>query len=215
MPFIPVIDSQTFHVALWHISETDETLATALALNTEIIIGKDSRNRQWMASRLLLKELLGTKAGSLQKTETGKPFLPDTNLELSISHSKDYAAAIISRNGSTGIDIEYLSDRILRIVAKFANEFDLKQVELTDIEGLYLIWNAKEVMFKYYARGAVDFRKHLFVDLTLRKDGLIIVHIEKPDFKAKVHLNFQRIENYLLTYINHLIPIEIYENAVK
>lgn len=121
-----------------------------------------ARKSHFIASRLLARTFYPNC--EIYKDEFGKPHLYDIDDEISWSHGGDYAAIIASKNGPTGIDIEKISDRILKIQDKFCNETDLQCLLPGKIaESLLIIWTAKESMFKLYGRKEVDFKKHMTV----------------------------------------------------
>lgn len=207
MPFIPIISTDNYQLGLWHITETAQELAAALMLTSPNNFGKDNRNHHWLAARVLLKQLLNVSSYELLKTETGKPYLPNLDFEISLSHSGDYAAAIVCNKESTGIDIEKLDTRIYKIANKFLNDFDRSFLMENDLLGHYLVWNAKEVLFKYYGKGGVDFRKHLFIDLSQRNNNQIVATLKKETIYEVIQLKFIIKDEYLLTWIDHDKPI--------
>ena len=215
MPFISIKKTDNYQLGLWHITENADQLASYLVQTSAKNFGKDNRNLHWLAARVLLKHMLKGQSFELLKTESGKPYLPDYNFEISLSHSGDYAAAIICKEQETGVDIEKIDPRIYRIAHKYLNDFDQSFLKKDDLIGHFLIWNAKEVLFKYYSKGAVDFRKHLFVDLSNRKTNRIRAIINKPAFNAEINIQFKIIGDYVLTWIDHEKSIIINEQATK
>ena len=96
---------------------------------------------------MLLKELLGEEA-RVDYHSTGAPFLACVPLYISISHTKDYVAVILDKR-PTGIDIEYRSDRILKIRSRFMNPEEEAGIDLEhEVEHLLIHWCAKETLFK-------------------------------------------------------------------
>ena len=79
--------------------------------------------------------------------------LPLSPIHLSISHSRNYGAALVSREGACGVDIEQIHSRILRIGHRFCDRRERKI--LTSLPGstdwmsrLTLLWSAKEAVKK-------------------------------------------------------------------
>ena len=115
------------------------------------------------ASRVLLKELLGEEV-RVDYHSTGAPFLACVPLYISISHTKDYVAVILDER-PTGIDIEYRSDRILKIRSRFMNPEEEAGIDPGhEVEHLLIHWCAKETLFKIIGQEGVDFQKHLHVN---------------------------------------------------
>lgn len=65
----------------------------------------------------------------IKVADTRKPFLEDEAYHFSISHCDDYAAAIVSKTGRVGVDVETPSFKIDRIKKKFLNENELSFFE--------------------------------------------------------------------------------------
>ena len=63
--------------------------------------------------------------------DTRKPFLADEAFHFSISHCGEYVAAIVSKTNRVGVDIEVISEKVVRIKDKF-----LKREEQQMLSGL-------------------------------------------------------------------------------
>ena len=149
--------------------------------------------------------MLGNDTESeIGKTDEGKPYLAGRSEKISLSHSGNYAAVIISKNTETGVDIELISERIFRIAHKFVNESEREMLlSDKDMETLYVIWSSKEVLFKYHGFGALDFRKHLRLTDLDRENGTLNGVIHKEDFKEEVPLRFKILGAYICTWVDH------------
>ena len=152
----------------------------------------EARKREWLASRVLVKRLLGFEP-DISYTDAGAPFLVGLSKRISISHTKGFAAVILSDNPAAGIDIEYKSDRILRIAHKFVSTSELNYVEENNkVDYFNIIWCSKEVLFKVAQREGVDFIENLLVSsFTLSNGG-----------RVKGTCRFNAFEDgYLLEYL--------------
>jgi 4'-phosphopantetheinyl transferase EntD len=127
-------------------------------------VKQENRKREWLSVRLLLKELLGGETEILY-TESGKPYLIDHPYRISISHSKDYVAIALDRNGFPGIDIEYLSSRINKVKDRFISDSEEQNLSHNNKEvHLLLHWSAKESMFKALDEQNVEFKTCLHIN---------------------------------------------------
>ena len=72
--------------------------------------------------------------------------------------------AVILDKRPTGIDIEYRSDRILKIRSRFMNRRKRRYRSGAEVEHLLIHWCAKETLFKIIGQEGVDFQKHLHVN---------------------------------------------------
>lgn len=90
------------------------------------------------------------------------PQLLNLPFSLSISHSKDVVAVIISRSNPVGIDVEYIHPKVQRVADKFMSDDEMKDMpENKKDEFLILHWSAKETLFKYYGEGELSFKEQL------------------------------------------------------
>ena len=123
----------------------------------------ESRQREWLAVRILLKELCGEekKIGYLP---SGKPYLEDGSMRVSFSHTKGYVAVAVHPFAEVGVDIEQYGTRVQKVASRFIREDERVSIVSGDeIYGLLLHWSAKETMFKLMEEEAVDFVSHLHI----------------------------------------------------
>lgn len=152
----------------------------------------------------LAKHLLGDNC-IIAYDDKGKPYLSCDSRHISISHSHDKLAIIVNEKESTGIDIELIRDKVLKIKHKFLTNEELLEAN-DDVEKLLIYWAAKETLYKIYGLKEVDFIAHLFVKpFTKHNLGTIIGEINLPNFKETFGLNYQIIEDYVLVYASNKI----------
>jgi 4'-phosphopantetheinyl transferase len=176
--FFGLLDSKAFAV--------HENLSVKREIETK---GKD----------FLSKYLLGDDC-IIAYDDKGKPYLSEDSRHISISHSHDKLAIIVNEHESTGIDIELIRDKVLKIKHKFLSQNELAEAN-DDVEKLLIYWAAKETLYKIYGLKEVDFIEHLFVKpFTKHNLGTIIGEIRLPNFTESYHLNYQILENYVLVY---------------
>ncbi|MDR1918610.1 MAG: 4'-phosphopantetheinyl transferase superfamily protein [Tannerellaceae bacterium] len=152
---------------VWKIEESPDELLSLFTQQTADLLPADmraeKRKQEWLAVRLLLKELLGEEA-RIAYRPNGAPYLPERDLHISISHTKGYAAVILNGQSPTGIDIEYLNDRILRVRSRFMGEEEEKMIDPQhEVEHSLVCWCAKETLFKLIGQSEIDFRKHILI----------------------------------------------------
>ena len=93
---------------VWKIEESSDTLFSLLENGEEYLsqledIHTEHRRREWLASRVLLQTLLGRPA-RIAYHPNGAPYLLDSSLYISISHTKGYAA-ILQQDGGISFPI--------------------------------------------------------------------------------------------------------------
>ncbi len=136
----------------------------------------------------------------LEKDEYGKPYFESSKHKISITHSGEYAAFMYKTDDDCGIDMEELNGRIRRIVSKFMREDEEEFLNHED-DGMYIVWCAKEALYKYYGLKSLDFKDHLKVEYSpIEKQGTLTGHISKKDYYKKVMLEYQFLDQYLLVY---------------
>lgn len=152
---------------IWKIDETWNELLQLFENPREYIpyldrFKYDGRKCEWLAVRALLKQLLNEEV-SIAYYETGIPYLPDRSCNISISHTKGYAAVIVDENNPVGIDIEYCSERVNRIKTRFMNDTELALFSHLSTEQLLVLWSAKETAFKAMQQRVVDLQTDLHI----------------------------------------------------
>lgn len=199
---MPVLKQYTSsNSGIWKIEETWEELLSLLTDKEAYIpfINRnksDTRKTEWLAVRVLLKMLLG-KETRIAYHDNGAPFLPESNLYISISHTKGYAAILLDTHPEIGIDIEYISDRVRRIYTRFLNPSELHLIgEKPSTETLLICWSAKETVFKTTRQKSVDWQNDLHIisfdtdskqlqiqkNLTAQSEICSINYITSPEF---------------------------------
>ena len=144
-------------IAIWHITETSEELYALLATHRYDAQLADkthvARRAEWLAVRLLVKELFGPEC-EVAYHPTGRPYLKGSNIHISISHTKGFAAVAYHHDAPIGMDIEYISSRVERISSRFTTEGEAAYIDVHDEHArqmYHLInWSAKEALYKLF-----------------------------------------------------------------
>jgi phosphopantetheinyl transferase len=152
---------------VWKIEESRDEMLSHFAQRAADLLPADmraeKRQQEWLAVRLLLRDLLGEET-RIAYRPNGAPFLPEKNLHISISHTRGYAAVILSEQAPVGIDIEYLSDRVLKVRSRFMRPEEEAMIDAGhEVEHSLVCWCAKETLFKLIGRQEVDLREHIHI----------------------------------------------------
>lgn len=197
MPVLKKIQTGNAEICLWKITEqpSDFNLSTE-GLESD----KSTRNKQWLASRAAL-ESLNIEVSNLQKDEFGKPYLKGKGKHVSLSHCSKYAAGITGTS-PVGIDIEEITPRIERIAKRFVNESEWQFISSkTRIETLYLLWSAKEALYKLYGKKAVDFKNHMIAKpFKTGKNGWFEMEFRK-DTVTVFTIQYEIYDNHTLVWV--------------
>jgi len=158
------------------------------------------RELEKAATAFLLGKLFN-KAVDLSYTAEGKPLLKNENCHISISHSHDKLVIICDTKYDTGIDVELIRDKVLKIKDKFLSKAELEEAKDT-IEKLIIYWAAKETLYKIYGLKEVEFAKHLFIHpFELKTVGQITGEINLDSFRKKFNLHYEKLDDYMLVYV--------------
>ncbi|MCI5081512.1 MAG: 4'-phosphopantetheinyl transferase superfamily protein, partial [Saprospiraceae bacterium] len=194
-------------LGIWRITESESFFLDQLELSNaeaaQLATIKGARRTQWCAVRHLVHQMSGRdKRGIFIKDEFGKPHLEQSDFEISISHSGEFAAAIAAP-GDVGIDIQRIVPRIERIAHKFMRATETESLsEATKIEHLHVYWGAKEALYKAYGRRQLDFCQHILIKpFAFRQmQGEFRGSVQKGDFEKHYFLRYEQIEDQILVY---------------
>lgn len=193
-------------LALWQIEEDEGFFLSELNLVESEL---DQLNRfkaahrrlEWLAVRLLLKEMLGKKA-SIAYDEFGRPELNDHPGFISISHSKQMAGIYFHPEKRPGLDIEIISGKVEKVKHKFLSNEELEQIGEKDYtEKLVLYWCAKECLLKITGRREIDFIKELTIrPFAYTNEGSFYGDIRFGKFQSSHPLYYSRHNKYMVVY---------------
>lgn len=154
------------YLGIWKVEESLEDLLARLDnkdwLDDVFAAKSDSRKREMLATRVLLKELMGEEK-KICYYPSGKPFLCDESYEIGISHTQGYVAIALHKQKTMGLDIEQCTNKIFRVRERLITRYDYIDAD-NERDHLLLHWSAKEAMFKYLNAEGVDFRRNLHVE---------------------------------------------------
>ena len=161
----------------------------------------DGRKLEFLAIRALMYEMLRVNgaskgllshAGDFTHNGQGKPLF--RGYHVSISHTKGYAALILSKKSEVAVDIEYMSDRVERIASKF-----LRKDERADsLDAKLVHWCAKETVFKLFSEENLLFEDMRLKPFDTMADWACDVENLKSGKTARV--DFELAMDFVLTY---------------
>lgn len=226
---VPLI--KTEHVAhavlgVWESTESDNFFLERLPQN--YLVGyepqrfSERRRKEFLASRWLLKELLESRVIASEALRATRPDfigkqssaaiqfiindhgkLKDSsgNVHLSLSHSGNRVAAIVSTQRRVGIDIEEINPRVLKVMHKFLNEHE-KGLLGNDpaLWRVTLCWSAKESIFKMAETPGMMFSKQMAVNIPTAESGLCVARAEVNGTWHDLQMGFEKEQGYVLTW---------------
>ena len=204
MPLVEKISNADFGVLVWEITETEFFFQERISFRSNL--NNPSKTLQQMASRYLL-ELLHPSFPFQQviSNNSGKLLLQDSVSDFSLTHTVQFAAAIMSGNHKVGIDIEKIDARVLKVDRKFLNQNELYWISKLDFDSRVkyttLCWAIKEAVFKWWGAGGVDFANHIKIhNPGILDHGSVLVDFTKASLLT-LHVKFKLIGNHWLAYL--------------
>lgn len=141
---------------------------------------KDADRKRSLLGEILVKKLLmeeGIEAEILS-SDNGKPYLSNPAYFVSISHSGEMAAAVVSRS-PVGIDIEQIREIDLKLTERVCTERESEYIKCGEDSEIrfFEVWTAKEAYFKKQGTGITNLKSVCVLDLkreVIKSDGYIL-----------------------------------------
>ncbi len=191
-------------VAVWEINESLKLLNESVALTesekTNLnSFGNESRKQQWLASRALVQEVTGKKS-RIAYLSSGKPYLLDSELKISISHSGKFVSLIANEKSACGIDIEKISAKLEKVKHKFLHQSEYELIKSkNELEKLCIIWGVKESLYKMDGSNSLNFSKEIIIKSIKEADqGELNASIIKNGISLDFMLQYEKIEDFIL-----------------
>ena len=201
MPFLKefIINEKT-KIRLWKVILGE--LNSKKLNNEEIKLFKLKKSNLLKEQFLAIRKILALENSDYIITYDldGKPIL-NSEFNISISHSHEIAALVISNNLKFGMDVQFKESKILNIKNKFLNEFEkLNIVGDPSIDILTMIWTSKESIYKAIGLKGVSFSENIKIDKVTEKDKIGKGYYINGAEKVKFDLRFFYLDEYILCY---------------
>ena len=155
---------------IWEIKEEEDWFFNQWQLSPEENLHfnklKGRKRLEYLSARHLVHLLTGLDHRMPIHTDlAGKPiFLWDPNSHLSISHSHQYAAAILSKTSKVGIDIQLIVPQMQKVAKRVFSLTELSFASTeNELEMLHILWGIKEAVYKAFGLGGIDFKNQISV----------------------------------------------------
>lgn len=211
MPLHKVISlSANTKLYLWKITEELDWFLKTVRLKDSSLArleGMKSEEHQkgFLAVRMLLQHNEYTDF-DLYYDEFGKPHLKPQgcsikDVEVSISHSHDFSALVISEQ-KVGFDMEILKDKTLKLAPRYMDVSHLENLNKEDeLIKATVVWGVKESVFKIKNEIGISFKDHIFEDDFDLADKKCGVELRFNDTKERFDAIFDLIENYVFVCV--------------
>lgn len=192
-------------VFIWKIDETFDELQKNISLSENSKVRLDSMKSElhkkgFLSIRHLLKEF-NLQDSDIQYDEFGKPHVKDGRF-ISMTHSFQFTAVIVSEDKKVGIDIEKQREKILKIAHKFTPFEEYKTIANVDalIRKLTIVWGAKESLYKIYGKKKLLFLHHIYIEDFSFEDETTIGTIRFNGEESSYQINFLEFEGFTCVY---------------
>jgi len=192
-------------LVIWKVTEPLDQLAEGVQLTQHC--GKrieqmksQLHQRAFMSIRHLLAKL-GYVDHDMYYDDFGKPYLKDGNF-ISITHSYEFTAVIVSKITPVGIDIEKQREKILKIAPKFTPLREYRTLANDDavMRKLTIVWGAKESLYKIYGDKGLSFLQHINVTDFSFEDGCTTAVINFHGKESHYEVVFAEFEGFTCVY---------------
>ena len=207
MPLLnDLVPNDSLLCKLWRIDDLEDIMDPNNELNSQdykIFLKRKSSHmrKQFLASRKLIA-LVDPDLKVSYKDDI--PFLSN-NRSISISHSEEMVAILISKESGIGVDVEKINKKVDSIKSKFLNQKEISYLSGDgETRNLTRAWTAKEAIYKALRKPGIIFSENILLEEfdSEAKSGIgkfISLNQEKT-FK----LYFYDLDDYCLTISQEL-----------
>jgi len=201
MPFLKefIINEKT-KIKLWKVMIGE--------LNTKELNSDEKNLLKLKKSNILREQFLATRnLLALENSDykitydiNGKPLL-NSIYNISISHSHEIAAIVISDNSKIGLDVQLKESKIFNIQNKFLNKYEKSNIgDDPTVDILTMVWTSKESIYKALGLKGISFSKNIKIDKVIEKDKTGIGYYINGTEKVKFDLKFFYVDEYTICF---------------
>ena len=185
-------------LGIWRIEETvSEMLAMMPSLGKLQHVldsySRDARRLEVLSVHALVYIMTGDESLVVGHNEDGHPLLEGWHV--SISHTRGYAAVLLSRQDEVAVDVEYVSNRVAKIADRFIRDDEQDET----ITRHLVCWCTKEAVYKYFSSQHLALLDIRLRNYELSSEGCIVA--ENMQTGDTVTVNYNVTDSYVMTYI--------------
>ena len=204
-------DDYHSRVGVWQITETEAELRALTSVPSDEMeeisyIKSESLRKQKLAVRALLDAMFEEKV-YLSHHDNGKPYIENSAINISITHTQRYVAVILNPTDEVGIDCESLDRDFSAVRKKALSEDEIEEVDELDEdernEQLAIYWCAKEAIYKRMSVSDVDFAEQIEVErFNPRDEGEIeATFTHKDGTEMEFELSYEVFDNHVMVWV--------------
>jgi 4'-phosphopantetheinyl transferase len=111
---------------------------------------------------------------------------------------------MISRNGTVGIDIEQIKEKVERIASKFLQPQELAFInnDADKTQQLYVCWCVKEAVYKCYGQKEVSFADNILLEpFNFTHHGTVNALLHKGSVKLNYEAGYMQYDDYMIGFV--------------
>lgn len=186
--------------------------------HVETSFKNDGRKKEFLAIHALLHEMLAIcgkphgarRSNGLQDQSTASQGLPVADVPMighaasgqpllrgyhvGVTHTKGYAALMLSKSCDVACDIEHFNDRVERIKSTFLR----RDEKADDLDSLLVHWCGKETVYKLFPEDNLQFSQMRVGPFSTMSDWAC--EVENMKRGEKVRVDFELTMQFVLTY---------------
>ena len=209
MPFLKefIINDKT-KIKLWKV--------TIGELNTKELNSDEKKLLKLKKNNILREQFLATrKVLALENSDykisynnNGKPSL-NAKYNISISHSHEIAALVISDNSKIGLDVQLYENKIFNIQDKFLNPTEKLNIgKNPSLKILTMIWTSKESIYKAVGLKGISFSDNIKIEKVVEEDKIGIGYYINGTEKVKFDLKVFYVDEYTICFAYKILNYE-------
>jgi 4'-phosphopantetheinyl transferase len=202
------ISSKTI-ITLWKIEESPSYFLDYLGINPIDLPELSNathpvKQLEWLASRTCVKysvEALNHPYCGIAKDQHNNPYFIDNQGFVSLSHTNEYAVAVVSFEEEVGIDIEKISDKLSRVAHKFLSIPERLHAG-DNLFKMCIYWCAKESLYKWYGKKNLSFKENIYIESFEEKPSTLQGEIFVDGvLKTEHQLAVFYVEDFVITVV--------------
>ncbi|MCI1778402.1 MAG: 4'-phosphopantetheinyl transferase superfamily protein [Bacteroidales bacterium] len=196
-------------ISIWEITESEDELLNGTSVPNneleEIEIAKSPlRRKEMLAERALINNIFGDKV-YLGHHENESPFIQNSPIHISISHTSRFVAIITHPTENVGIDIERLNRPFDSVEKKALSPEEIEDLSDDEKERhlqLAIYWCSKEALYKRVGRHNIDFAKQFKIERFSphEKGELKAIYTDEDGNERFFDLEYQTVDNHMMVW---------------
>lgn len=204
-------------LAVWRIEEDIEELRRQVYLtepDKQLLesFGNGQRCKEWLATRLLTQMMLEEDV-SISYEPTGKPYILNSEWEISITHKNEFVGIVLGKNKRVAIDIEQLASRLDKVYDYYMRPEELDSLDRSQRNfQLHLFWCAKECLVKVANRKDLRVLEDMYVHPIHTRKNKFVAEVREDTIMIPYTFYYERLSNdYVVVWTSdtdkNLIPL--------